>query len=86
MNMLYAVIGQCLVWFQTLIDSVGGMYYILSAFAMVVVCGLIVYPIRGSGFQITGGSEFTKSVINKTKATKVKKQKELEKKYNWRRV
>lgn len=64
------VFGQCLVWFQTLIDSVDGMYYILSAFAMVVICGLIIYPIRGSGFRITGGQEFTRTVINDVRAKK----------------
>ena len=69
-DIMSAVFGQCLVWFQSLIDAVGGTYYILSSFAMVVICGLIIYPIRGSGFRITGAQEFTSTVINDARARK----------------
>lgn len=69
-DIMSAVFGQCLVWFQSLIDAVDGMYFILAAFAMVLVAGLIVYPIRGTGFRITGGQEFTRTVINDVRARK----------------
>lgn len=56
--------GQCLVWFQSLIDAVDGKYYIVAAFVMVAVAALIVYPIRGSGFTSVGFSEFTKGAAS----------------------
>jgi len=63
-HILYVVFSQCLVWFQDIIDAVDGKYFIVSAFTIVAVSALIIYPIRGSGFSAVGFSDFTKQAIS----------------------
>lgn len=50
--------AQCWVWFQSIVDAVGGKFFIVSAFVMVAVASLVVYPIRGSGFNSTSTGDF----------------------------
>lgn len=76
LRMLETIFAAVVDWFSQLMDSIGGRVYVVAGFMILLVCSLLLAPIRGSAMRDIGGgvSDFTKNTIHSNKSKSKEKQ------------